>query len=1028
MLLKRIKVLSLLVFFVLSSACVSEGSFLGFGTPEISAPELLKQYTTDEAKADKKYTGKEIIVTGTIKMFGKASTGWEIFLESASYSDVLSAITSNIRSVICKFPESASNKLAQLRSGQAIRVTGTCKGLMINVNIENCTLNSPKVSEYFDSSLDTGQAVSGVKLLRDYASNVIAATLRYKGKRFRVSGKIFGFDSNNRGTYIELDPEYEQLPFEILNELREAISARIKCYLSDEVSRQIMFIDKGQQVVISGLCEGTVFSDCTIVEPFIDIPEKILLSSEQLVRDFNSDTKTANLKYKGDRFIVSGVIKSFAEVNDGLRVSIGTVNSYESVECYFPQSEAWKIAQLRKSQQVIINGKCNGLSGSDVLFDSCVLDEPSVGESDIETELSAEEVLNKAGANEIAINIQYKGKMLKISGVIGSLAEDSDGIYIELKASGLAGEIKCYMKKEALEQILSLNEGQQIIVSGNCFGQNGNSVKLNDCSVIEPAISSYSTAGTVFSPEEIVSEFASNSLKSKIRYQDKQLTIKGEIKSFMKTNSVYGVSLISSGQTDEVKCYFARSELLKIAQLLRMQTITVKGSCSGLKDGHIVFENCTLEDPSLDWNNLAPSDKLSAVELLNENKLNNIAVEIKYLGKAVKIAGEIQDFCEDSKGVYIALGHDKATEQVRCYMRKKNLEQIISLHRKQEITISGRCTGNSEFSINIEDCSVIEPIVTVSSDVFKNMIFSPEQILNDYDFSAVVAKVKYHGKRLNLVGMIDDIICEGDKYYLTLNSEDPSRKIKCYLQDEAVRKIILYSEGENISLSGVCEGYISGVVKFEKCLIVSQNSVSGGASINTMDDRQLERMNYLQSTHADFCRQMFQRHRMTRYRSDVAECLSTLNRFLTIWPKNLRNDDGNEVKQASDFLKAIQHVVYGTLEIVEGDFSKEDGWTDTPDMKISFMVNGKSYATSIVQNQKYPKFNESFSLMWSVDIGTITFTGIEVDAVFDDVVFNSSVDASGFKGYERLSGTLYNNGNSLTIKFSPSQSIPVCPW
>ena len=239
-----------------------------------------------------------------------------------------------------------------------------------------------------------------------------------------------------------------------------------------------------------------------------------------------------------------------------------------------------------------VNQAGNGLSGSDVLFDSCVLDEPSVGESDIETELSAEEVLNKAGANEIAINIQYKGKMLKISGVIGSLAEDSDGIYIELKASGLAGEIKCYMKKEALEQILSLNEGQQIIVSGNCFGQNGNSVKLNDCSVIEPAISSYSTAGTVFSPEEIVSEFASNSLQSKIRYQDKQLTIKGEIKSFMKTNSVYGISLISSGQTDEVKCYFARSELLKIAQLLRMQTITVKGSCSGLKYGHIVFENC----------------------------------------------------------------------------------------------------------------------------------------------------------------------------------------------------------------------------------------------------------------------------------------------------------------------------------------------------------------------------------------------------------------------------------------------------
>lgn len=1025
---KRIKVILLVVVIVVSNLSASEASFLGFGTPEVSAPELLKQYTTDEAKANEKYTDKKIVVSGTIKMFSKASGGWEIFLESANYSDVLSAITSNIRSVICKFPDSESNKLAQLRSGQEIRVTGTCKGLMINVKIENCTLNSPKVSDYFDSSLDTDQAISGVKLLRDYESNVIAATLRYKGKRFRVSAKIFGFDSNSKGTCIELDPEYESLPLEILNELREAISARIKCYLSESNSRQIMFINKGQQVIISGLCEGTVFSDCTIVEPFIDIPERILFSSEQLVKDFSSDAKTANLKYKGERFAVSGVIKSFSEDNDSVCVSIGTVNTYESVECYFSKSEALKIAQLHKGQQIIVTGKCNVLSGNDILFDSCVLDEPNVRESDIETELSAEQVLNKVGANEIAINIQYKGHMLKVSGVIGSFAEDSDGIYIELKASGFTGEIKCYMKKEALEQILSLNEGQQIIVSGNCLGQNGNSVKLNDCSVIEPAISSYRTADTVFSPEEIVSEFASNSLKYKIRYQGKQLMIKGEIKSFMKTNNVYGVSLISSGQTDEVKCYFARSELPKIAQLLRRQTITVKGSCSGLNDGHIVFENCTLEAPYLDENNIALNDKLSAVELLNENKLNNIAVEIKYVGKAVKVAGEIQDFYEDNKGVYIALGDDRATEQVRCYMRKKNLDQIIQLHRRQEITISGRCTGNSESSVNIEDCSVIEPIITVSPDVIKDMTIIPEQILKDYDFSAVIAKVKYQGKRLNLIGTIDDIICEDDKYYLTLNTEAPSRKIKCYLQDEAVIKIILYSEGENISLSGVCEGYISGGVRFSKCLIVSQNSASGSASINTMNDMQLERLNYLQSTHADYCRHIFQRYRMTKSRAGLRTCLSVLNRFLTIWPKNLRNDDGNEVKQASDFLKAIQNGISGSLVIVGGDFSKEDSWLDTPDMKISFVVNGQSFTTSVVQDQKYPKFNEWFNLTWNVEIGTISFTGTEVDTVFDEVVFRNSIDASGFKGYEALSGTLYNNGNSLRIRFSPSQSIPACPW
>ena len=66
------------------------------------------------------------------------------------------------------------------------------------------------------------------------------------------------------------------------------------------------------------------------------------------------------------------------------------------------------------------------------------------------------------------------------------------------------------------------------------------------------------------------------------------------------------------------------------------------------------------------------------------------------------------------------LGHYRAIEQVKCYMRKKNLEQIIQLQLQQEITISGRCTGSTESSVNIEDCSVLEPVVTVNSDALKN--------------------------------------------------------------------------------------------------------------------------------------------------------------------------------------------------------------------------------------------------------------------------------------------------------------------
>ena len=83
MIYKRIKAFLLLAAFIVSDSCVSEASFLGFGTPEVSAPELLKRYTTDETKADKEYTGKKIIVTGRINSFGKSGSEIKKYKSSA---------------------------------------------------------------------------------------------------------------------------------------------------------------------------------------------------------------------------------------------------------------------------------------------------------------------------------------------------------------------------------------------------------------------------------------------------------------------------------------------------------------------------------------------------------------------------------------------------------------------------------------------------------------------------------------------------------------------------------------------------------------------------------------------------------------------------------------------------------------------------------------------------------------------------------------------------------------------------------
>lgn len=901
---KKVKTFLLLSIFIISSACVSEASFLGFGTPEISAPELLKQYTTDETAADKKYTGKEIIITGRISSFGESGSKYQVFLE----------VSSLVRNVICEFPESAANKLANLRKGQEVRITGTCNGLMINVNVKNCTLNKPEVSDYFNSDIDTTRPIHVVKILSDYGANKIAANLKYNGKSFKVSGKIYNFDSDSNGVYIELDPERERLPIEFLDVIDEAITNRIRCYVPRNSKKKLMFLNKGQQVVISGRCNGLSFYDCNINEPFIDDTGNILLPSDHLIKEFNSDKKIATLKYNGERFSISGVTKSFGEASNGVYVSIGTDNYSGSINCYFPKSEAFKIAQLNKGQQVIVTGTCNGTSGNGVTFEACVLDEPILSEIAPDTNLSIEQLLNIANKNEITVNILYKEKTLTISGVMDNFSESNEGIYVVLKASGLSGKIDCYMRKEALSQLLYLQEKQRITITGKCIGQNGNSIKFNDCVVIDPAIDINTEIDALLSPEEILGDINANSVKAKIRYQDRQLMIKGNIENFTKKGHAYGVTLVSRGTAGGITCYFSQKELLKVTQLHKDESITVQGTYSQINN-KVIIENCTLEAPDLDINRIEIKDKLSVSEILSEMSVNEVAIDIKYGRKKVQVSG-----------------------------------------------------------------------------------------------------------------IIRDIVCDDDKYYLTLSDENSSGHLKCYIQDETVRKIILYGDGDNISLSGICDGYIDGEIIFTKCLIVSQVPNGGKASLDTLDTQNTDILNTLQDNHADYCRQIFQDCKMTKSRTDITKCLSVLNRFLTIWPKNLRNDNGNEVKQALDFLKAIQNGVQGKLIIIGGDFSKEDSFFDAPDMKINFTINGHNYSTSIVNDNPRPRFNEEFNMNWTVETGHVKFNGIEVDTAFDDEVFSTSVDTSGFNGYERLSGTLYSNGNSLTIKFSPLKNIPACTW
>ena len=93
----------------------------------ITASKLYKEYNANEIAADEKYKGKIIEVTGVIRDIGND------IMDNAYITLVGDEYFGDIQ---CYFNE--KSVVAKLSKGKRITVIGSCSGLMINVQINNC--------------------------------------------------------------------------------------------------------------------------------------------------------------------------------------------------------------------------------------------------------------------------------------------------------------------------------------------------------------------------------------------------------------------------------------------------------------------------------------------------------------------------------------------------------------------------------------------------------------------------------------------------------------------------------------------------------------------------------------------------------------------------------------------------------------------------------------------------------------------------------------------------------------------------
>ena len=93
----------------------------------ITASKLYKEYNENEIAADEKYKGKIIEVTGVIRDIGND------IMDNAYITLVGNEYFGDIQ---CYFNE--KSVVAKLSKGKRITVMGSCSGLMINVQVNDC--------------------------------------------------------------------------------------------------------------------------------------------------------------------------------------------------------------------------------------------------------------------------------------------------------------------------------------------------------------------------------------------------------------------------------------------------------------------------------------------------------------------------------------------------------------------------------------------------------------------------------------------------------------------------------------------------------------------------------------------------------------------------------------------------------------------------------------------------------------------------------------------------------------------------
>jgi hypothetical protein len=95
----------------------------------LSAQELYREYSANEVRADGKYKGSVVVISGTVESIGKDMLG-SAYIVIKGGDDVFG--------VQCMFASSRESSVASMYKGESVSIKGEVSGKMGNVILRNC--------------------------------------------------------------------------------------------------------------------------------------------------------------------------------------------------------------------------------------------------------------------------------------------------------------------------------------------------------------------------------------------------------------------------------------------------------------------------------------------------------------------------------------------------------------------------------------------------------------------------------------------------------------------------------------------------------------------------------------------------------------------------------------------------------------------------------------------------------------------------------------------------------------------------